>query len=78
MKSGIFTSLSRSDDKEMYKKVCCTCKVVVLLNESVVFLPFSLPSPSSLLKLPNIAWETVSKASVKSKITTEVVKPNQC
>ena len=78
MKSGIFTSFSRSDGKEMYKKVCCTCKVVVLPNESVVFLPFSLPSPSSFITLSNISWETVSKASVKSEITAEVVKPNQC
>ena len=27
----------------------CTCKVVVLLNEPIAFLPFSLPSPSPLL-----------------------------
>ena len=39
----------------MYKKACCTCKLVVLLNNPIVFLTFSLPSPSSLLKLPNIA-----------------------
>ena len=60
----------------MYKKVCCTCKVVALLKKSIAFLPFSLPSP--LLALCNIAWETVSKALVKSKITPEVVTPNQC
>ena len=66
-----------SDGKEMYKKVCCTCKVVVLLNKSIAYLPFSLPSPSSLRTFPNIACETVSKASVKTKITAEVVTPNQ-
>ena len=58
-------------------KVCSTRKVVVLLNKSIAYLPFSLPSPSSLRTFPNIACETVSKASVKTKITAEVVKPNQ-
>ena len=28
------------------------CKVVVLLIKPIAFLPFSLPSPTSLLKLP--------------------------
>ena len=37
----------------MYKKAWCTCKLVVLLNKPIAFLTFSLPSPSSLLKLPN-------------------------
>ena len=32
VKFGIFTSLSCSDGKEMYKIVWCTCKVVVLPN----------------------------------------------
>ena len=31
------------------------CKVVVLLNKPIAFLTFLLLSPSSLLKLPNIA-----------------------
>jgi len=39
--------------KEMYKKMCCTCKVVVLLNKPKYFLTFLLPSPWSLLNLPN-------------------------
>ena len=30
----------------------CKCKVVVLLIKPIAFLQFSLPSPSSLLKLP--------------------------
>ena len=37
----------------MYKKARCTCKFVVLLNKPIAFLTFSLPSPSSLLKLPS-------------------------
>ena len=52
MKLGIFTPYSCSDDKEMYKKAWCTCKVVVLRNKPIAFLTFSLPSPLSLLKLP--------------------------
>ena len=38
----------------MYKKALWTCKVVVLRNKPIAFLTSSLPSPSSLLKLPNI------------------------
>ena len=40
----------------MYKKAWCTCKLVVLRNKPIAFLTSSLPSPSSLLKLPNV-WE---------------------
>ena len=42
-----------------YKKAWCTCKVVVLQNwccfRPVAFSPFSLPSLSPLLKLPNLS-----------------------
>ena len=34
----------------MYKKAC---KIIVLLIKTYCFLTFSLPSPSSLLKLPS-------------------------
>ena len=40
--------------KKCTKKAWCTCKVVVLLIKPIAFLPFSLPSASSLLKLPNV------------------------
>ena len=36
----------------MYKKVWCTCKVVVLLIKPIVFLTFSLSSASLDLKVP--------------------------
>ena len=37
----------------MYHKACCTCKIVVLPeSKPIAFLPLSLPSPTSLLKLP--------------------------
>ena len=39
--------------KKCTKKAWHTCKVVVLLIKPVAFLPFWLPSTSSLLKLPN-------------------------
>ena len=51
-------------------------KVVVLLNKSIVLFAVLVAASSSLLKLPNIAWETVSKAFVRSKLTAEVVMPN--
>ena len=35
--------------KKCTKKAWCTCKVVVLLIKPIAFLPFSLPSASSLL-----------------------------
>ena len=38
--------------KKYTRKAWCTCKVVVLLIPAA-FLPFSLPFPSMLLKLPN-------------------------
>ena len=47
----------------MYKKACCTCKVVVLRNKPIAFLTSSLPSPSSQLKLPKNWFETVKKVT---------------
>ena len=52
VKLGIITPYLCSDGNEMYKKAWWTCKVVVLLIKPIAFLMFSLPSPSSLLKLP--------------------------
>ena len=48
--SGSFTLWSfKAKAKECTKKVCCTCKVVFLLNRpTVVFSPFSLSSPLSI------------------------------
>ena len=39
----------------MYKKVCCTCEVVVLLVKPIVFLTFLLWSASLDVKVPIIA-----------------------
>ena len=41
--SGNFTSWAYSDDKEIYQKVQCTCRVVVLVIKPITFLTFSLP-----------------------------------
>ena len=38
----------------MYKKVRCTCEVVVLLIKPIAFLTFSLSSESLDLKVPNL------------------------
>ena len=42
----------QSNGKEMYKKVCFTCKVVFLLliRRLLTFLQFSLPSPFSIAR----------------------------
>ena len=37
----------------MYKKVSCTCKVVVLLIKPIVFVTFSSPFASLDLKVPS-------------------------
>ena len=47
--------------KKCTKKAWCTWKVVVLLIKPVAFLPFSLPSASSLLKLPNDSGRRLSQ-----------------
>ena len=40
----------QTNGKEMYKEVCCTCKVAVLLIRLiVVFSPFSLPTPLKMM-----------------------------
>ena len=49
----------------MYKKVLCTCEVVVLLIKPIVFLTFSLSSASLDLKVPNV------KSPVRSCILEE-------
>ena len=53
----------------MYKKLS-RADVLFLRIKLFVFLPFALPSPSSLLKLPNISSGTVAARCVAiSQIT---------
>ena len=47
----------------MYKKVWCTCEVVVLLIKPIVLLTFSLSSASFDLKVPNVCEEALQAAS---------------
>ena len=49
--------------RRLQKSVICTCKVVVLqicCFRLIAFSPFSLPSLSSLLKLPNLSKYSTS------------------
>ena len=62
VKLGIFTGNRAVDDKEMYKKVWCTCKVVVLPCQAIAYLTFSSPPH---LKLP-IIYDTLW--SVRNRI----------
>ena len=78
VKLSIFTSWSCSDGKEMYKKTWCTWKMVVLVVKPVVFVTFSLWSPSSDLEVPNRDLTTATATATRrsntirfiSKITT--------
>ena len=53
-KQALRGSYSCSDGKEMYKRTCCTCRIVVLPIQTIAFLTFSLSSPSWHLKVPYI------------------------
>ena len=49
-----FHAVDGSDDHEMYgTKAWCTCKLVFWQSKPIIFLPFSLSSLSTLLKLTN-------------------------
>ena len=56
----------------MYKKAWSTSKVVVLLNKPIVVLTFSLPSASSLLKLPKEASAEERETGTNSKDQVQV------
>ena len=56
----------------MHKKAWSTCKVVVLLNKPIVVLTFSLPSASSLLKLPREASAEKRETGANSKDQVQV------
>ena len=58
IRRGLFTFSINREIRHFH--VWCTCKVVVLLIKPIVFLPFSLPSPLSLLKLPIIYCATTN------------------
>ena len=53
---GIFTGSRAVDGNEMYQKVWCTCKVVVLPCQAIPYLPFSSSPPH--LYFPCIIYDT--------------------
>ena len=57
----------------MYKKAWCTCKVVVLLIKTIVFLTFSLPSASMDLKVPILAGKRGSSRHSTTSFSENVV-----
>ena len=56
MKLGIFTGSRAVDGKEMYKKVWCTCKVVVLPCQAIVYLTFSSSTHLKLAIIYDTLW----------------------
>ena len=56
MKLGIFTGSRAVDGKEMYKKVWCTCKVVVLPCQGIAYLTFSRPPHLYLPIIYDTLW----------------------
>ena len=56
----------------MYKKAC---KVVVLRNKAIAFLTSSMPSPSSLLKLPKDSSAEERDTAVNLGRGVEVLHP---
>ena len=60
----------------MYKRVWCTCKVVVLLIKPVALLSFLLPWPLALLQLPIVYppfWGGVGVVSYQGIVTSTFV-----
>ena len=55
---------SRAATTKKVRKVCCTCKVVVLVIKPFAFLTFSLPSPSSHLNVPFLGKEDDNNITV--------------
>ena len=56
VKLGIFTGSRAVDGKEMYKKVWCTCKVVVLPCQAIVYLTFSSSTHLKLAIIYDTLW----------------------
>ena len=54
MKLGTFTLESCSENKKCTKERDARAKLLFCQSKPIAFSPFSLPSPSLLLKLPNV------------------------
>ena len=54
----------QNNGKEMYKKMCCTCKVAFLLIRPIVFFFYrspALPSPPSITRFYTLFEQTRNK-----------------
>ena len=60
---GIFTGSRAVDGKEMYKKVWCTYKVVVLPCQAIAYLTFSSPSHLKLPIIYDMLWWVTTEYS---------------
>ena len=69
MKLGIFTGSRAVDGKEMYKKVWCTCEVVVLPCQAIAYLTLSSPSHLYLPIIYDTLWW------VKNRIFSGQIEP---
>ena len=53
-------SCAKQRQRNVKKKLCCTCEVAFLLiRPNVVFLPFSLPSPLSIIRFYVLFEQTI-------------------
>ena len=71
-----FMSWSWNDGYEIYKKAWCSCKVVLLIC-LITFLPFSLLSPSSFLKLPIVLIQKFCYHGNMTSLFSSLLSPSQ-
>ena len=66
-----FVKAKQSTSKlRLFLSVCCTCRVVVLLNKRIAILTTSLRSPSSMLKLPFVSgapWDATGQNRLQGR-----------
>ena len=73
VKLGSFTSYSRAmTAKKCTKKHYARAELLFCLSTPIAFLPFSLPSPSSLLKLTTIGGRVTKMFNASSTIDQSV------
>ena len=65
MKLGIFKSKSCSDCKEVYKKVCCTCKIVFWLFNSLLLWLSRCRRRRRILR--SLVWTATTRLGDKSR-----------
>ena len=63
-------------EKKCTKKVCYACKVVLLLISVVVFSPFSLPSPLSIVSVAAV-FSIVTQRSAPGALRYDTKKGSE-